>query len=42
MGTSAVIQLAEMKADIIWCEMAVLEIQPQTSDPKASQPLDTS
>jgi len=40
MGTSPVIQLA--KADAIdWCEMAVLEIEPETSDPKASQPIAT-
>jgi len=36
MGTSPVIQLAT------WCEMAVLDIEPETSDPKVSQPLATS
>jgi len=29
-------------ADALWCEMAVLEIEPETSDLKVSQPLSTS
>jgi hypothetical protein len=30
-----------LKADAIWCEMAVLEIETETSDPEASRPLAT-
>jgi len=37
MGTSQVIQLAEG-----WCEIAVLDVEPETSDPNSSQPLTTS
>jgi len=40
MDTSSVIQFAEDWC--IWCEMATLEIEPYTSDLKASQPLTTS